>query len=323
MIPTRLHRGIPGAGSPRIPEFVLLLVTIVWGGTFLVSQIALRDGDPFGLLLVRFTIGALTLAFVFRRRMRGLTRAEVSAGAVIGLAAFGSFAFQTTGLQYIASSKSAFLTALYVPIVPLLQLGLLGVAPRLSAWLGITVSFTGLIVLSWGEGIGFALGFGEWLTLGGALLAALQIILISRWAPRSDPLRLATVQLVVIAGLSLLAIPLAGEPWPAPTASFATAAVALGVLGSAFAIAAMNWAQRTVSATRATIIYAMEPVWAGVFGAIAGEAMTALTITGSSLIIAGILVSEIRVDRLLAPRAAARREAEILSAAQSGRGTGD
>lgn len=283
--------------AARVPELVLLLVTLVWGGTFLISQIALRDGDPFGLLLIRFAIGGGTLAFVFRRRLGAMTRDEIWGGAIIGVAAFGSYALQTTGLQYITSSKSAFLTAVYVPIVPLLQLGLLGIAPRLSAWLGIAVSFAGLVLLSWGEEIGFALEIGERLTLGGAVLAALQIILISRWVQRGDPLRLATVQLVVIAALSLLAIPFAGEPWPTPTPSFLAAVIALGLLGSAFAIAAMNWAQRTVSATRATIIYAMEPVWAGVFGAIAGEAMTGLTIAGSSLIIAGILVSELRLDR--------------------------
>lgn len=283
--------------SARLPEFMLLLVTLVWGATFLVIQIALQDGGPFSLLLARFSIGAAVLALALGRRMKALTRDEIWTGAVIGSAAFGTFACQTIGLQYILSSKSAFLTALYVPIVPLLQLAVLGVAPRLSAWLGIVISFLGLTVLSWGEGIGLVLGLGEWITLAGAVLAAVQIILVSKWAPQADPLRLAVVQLGTIAALSLVALPLSGEELPAATVTFWAAAAALGIFGSAFAIGAMNWAQQTVTATRATIIYAMEPVWAGVFGAMAGEAMTRGTLIGSAMIVGGILVSELKFGR--------------------------
>ncbi len=281
-------------GDERLRELVLIGVTVIWGGTFMVSQLALEHAGPFGILAARFALGALVLYLVFRGRMRGLTSAELRGGIVIGVATFASYALQTSGLLYIASSRVAFITAMYVPVVPLLQLALLGVAPRLSAWIGITVSFLGLAVLSVGEGFTLAFGLGEALTLLGALLAALQIILISRHAPGADPMRLACVQLAVVAGLSLIALPIAGEPLPRPTLAFVAASVGLGVLGTAFAIGAMNWAQQTVSATRATIIYAMEPVWAGLFGAIAGEVMTRSTLAGSALIVLGVLISEAR-----------------------------
>lgn len=279
----------------RLPEVVLLLVTVIWGATFLTTQTAMADSGPFGLLVTRFAIGSGALFIIYRRRMTGLRRSELRAGIIIGVAAFASYAFQTTGLQLIASSKSAFITAMYVPVVPLLQLAVIGVAPRLSAWIGIAVSVIGLIVLSLGEGIpGGGFGPGEWLTLGGALTAALQIVLISRWAPLADPMRLAAVQLAVVAILSLAAMTLFSEAWPDPTPTFVAASLGLGVLGTAFALGAMNWAQQTVSATRATIIYAMEPVWGGIFGALAGESMTAAILTGSSLIVLGVLISELR-----------------------------
>jgi drug/metabolite transporter (DMT)-like permease len=274
---------------------VLLVVTVIWGGTFLTTQTAMGDSGPFGLLATRFAVGSLALLVVYRRRMSRLGRDEVRAGVIIGVVTFASYAFQTTGLQLIASSKSAFITAMYVPVVPLLQVVLIGVAPRVSAWIGIGVSFTGLIFLSSGEGIaGGGFGAGEWLTLGGALTAALQIVLISRWAPLADPMRLACLQLAIVAVLSLAAIALTNEALPSPTPTFLTASLGLGILGTAFALGAMNWAQQTISATRATIIYAMEPVWGGLFGAIAGEPMTAAIVTGSSLIVLGVLVSELR-----------------------------
>jgi drug/metabolite transporter (DMT)-like permease len=255
----------------------------------------MADSGPFGLLVTRFAIGSITLLLVYHRRMSRLRGDEFRAGVLIGVATFASYAFQTTGLQLIASSKSAFITAMYVPVVPLLQLALIGVAPRASAWIGIGVSFTGLVVLSSGQGIsGGGFGLGEWLTLGGALTAALQIVLISRWAPAADPMRLACIQLAVVAVLSLVAVALTREALPSPTPTFLAASLGLGVLGTAFALGAMNWAQQTVSATRATIIYAMEPVWGGLFGAIAGEPMTRAILTGSSLIVLGVLVSELR-----------------------------
>lgn len=281
----------------RLPELLLVLVTLVWGGTFLVAQLALRETGPFGLLAVRFSVAAAAIFLLFFRRVRGLTRAELRAGAGIGVVTFAAYALQTAGLQHIPSSRSAFLVAMYVPVVPLLQLALLRRAPRASAWAGIALSFAGLVLLSAGEGLTPALGRGDWLTLGGALASALQIVLVSRWAPGADPIRLALVQLAAVAALSLLALPLSGEGLPAPTPLLLGAGVALGLFATAFVMAAMNWAQQTVPATRATVIYAMEPVWGGIVGALAGEVMTRGTVGGSALIVAGVLVSELAWPR--------------------------
>lgn len=284
----------PGAFRERLPELVLVLVTLVWGGTFLGSQLALRESGPFAFVAMRFTVGAAVLFLLFARRMRGLGRAEILAGAGIGVATFLSYAMQTAGLLHITSSRSAFITALYVPVVPLLQLLLLRKAPRASAWAGIGISFGGLLVLSTGEGATLALGVGEWLTLGGAVMAALQIVLVSRWAPQADPMRLAFVQMAVVAALAAVSVPLAGETIPVLTPTLALAVAGMGILGTAFALAAMSWAQATVSPTRATVIYAMEPVWAGVAGALAGEAMTGTAVGGSALVVLGVLASELR-----------------------------
>ncbi|HEV2734585.1 MAG TPA: EamA family transporter, partial [Longimicrobiaceae bacterium] len=212
----------------RLPELVLVLVTLVWGGTFLVSQVALRETGPFGLLAVRFSVAAAALSLLFFRRMRGLTRAELRTGAGIGVVTFAAYALQTAGLQHIPSSRSAFLVAMYVPVVPLLQLALLRRAPRASAWAGIALSFAGLVMLSAGEGLTPSLGRGDWLTLGGALASALQIVLVSRWAPGADPIRLALVQLAAVAVLSLLALPVSGEGMPALTPLVVWAGFGLG-----------------------------------------------------------------------------------------------
>lgn len=281
----------------RLPELVLVLVTLVWGGTFLVAQLALRESGPFGLLALRFSVAAAAIGALFFRRVRGLTQGELRAGAGIGVVTFAAYALQTTGLQHIPSSRSAFLVAMYVPLVPLLQLALLRRAPRASAWAGIALSFAGLLLLSAGEGLSPELGRGDLLTLGGALASAMQIVLVSRWAPGADPIRLAFVQLAAVAALSLLALPVSGEGLPPLTPLVVGAAVGLGLVATAFVMAAMNWAQQTVPATRATVIYAMEPVWGGIVGALAGEVMTRATVGGSGLIVLGVLVSELAWPR--------------------------
>ena len=110
-------------------------------------------------------------------------------------------------------------------------------------------------------------------------------------------MRLAAAQIGTVALLSLAAVPLAGEGMPTATWGVWGPGIALGLMGTAFALGAMSWAQKTVSATSATVIYATEPVWGGVAGALAGEAMTGATVGGSALIVAGVLVSELRWPR--------------------------
>ena len=283
-----------GALAGRVPELVLMLVTLVWGGTFLVTRLALREVDPFWLLAARFSIGAATLGLLFSGRMRGLRASEVRAGILIGVVTFASYSLQTLGLQHIESGKSAFITALYVPVVPLLQLLLLRQAPRAAAWLGIGLSFAGLLLMSLGDGLDLSFGIGEWLTLGCAVAAALQIVLLSRWVAEAEPLRLAFVQLSTVGILSAAVSVGVGEGFPALTPGVVGAALGLGLLGTAFALGAMSWAQQTVSATRATVIYAMEPVWGGLIGAWAGEEMKAAMVGGSSLVLLGVLASELR-----------------------------
>ena len=137
-----------GARPSRLPDLVLLLITVVWGGTFLAVQTALQWAGPFGFVALRFGVaGALALLLSWRQ-LRGLTRAELRAGVLMGAVLCGSYGLQTMGLGLIASSKSAFLTALYVPLVPLIMLLLFRRPPPLAAWLGIAVAFGGLVLLS-------------------------------------------------------------------------------------------------------------------------------------------------------------------------------
>ena len=105
----------------RIPleEGSLVLITMIWGATFIIIRSALEATGPFFFVGVRFAFAALALVLFSLPLLRDFTWREVWAGMSIGLCIFGDYALQTCGLQTITASKSAFITAFYVPLVPL------------------------------------------------------------------------------------------------------------------------------------------------------------------------------------------------------------
>jgi drug/metabolite transporter (DMT)-like permease len=300
-------RSLRRCKSPfSIPELALIVVTMVWGGSFLVVQIAMAEGGPVWFVAVRFLAAGGLMALAFARAMKGLTRAEILAGSAIGSAIFLGYALQTFGLQTIGSSKSAFITALYVPIVPLLQWLVLRRPPRLTSWAGIILAFLGLILLAGPEALRIGLGIGEVTTLLGAVAIAAEIILIGRFANEVDSRRITVVQLLAGGLFALVFAVASGESLPAfGNGVWLGSALALAV-ASAIIQLTMNWAQRSVSPTKATVIYAGEPVWAGVVGRIAGERLSTPAVIGGALIVLGVIVSELRPRRSFARRPARR-----------------
>ncbi|ERH63119.1 membrane protein [Pantoea dispersa EGD-AAK13] len=277
-------------------ELVLIFITMVWGGTFLVVHRAMAHSGPFFFVGLRFATASLLLAFFFRRYLRHITWLEIKAGALIGVAIAGGYGLQTWGMQTISSSQSAFLTALYVPVVPLLQWLFLRRPPGLMAWLGILLAFTGLVLVAGPQDGSLTLNAGEIATLLSTLAIAAEIILISRYAGQVDVRRVTLVQLLVASACAFVLMLPNGESLPTLSAPLLFSALGLGA-ASALIQVTMNWAQRSVSPTRATVIYAGEPVWAGVVGRIAGERLPAAALLGGALIVCGVIVSELRLRR--------------------------
>lgn len=273
-------------------ELLLVFITMIWGGTFLAIHHALAYTGPLFFVGTRFLVAALLLTLLTVRTLGRPTRTELVAGGLIGAAIGAGYAMQTVGLQTIPSSTSAFITALYVPLVPLLQWLFLRRPPSLMACVGITLAFVGLILVANPEGASLSFGAGEYWTLASALAIAVEIILISASSNRVDARRVTVIQLLVASLLSFLMMWPAGESIPGFSWTLTATVVALGA-ASALIQFGMNWAQKTVSPTRATVIYTGEPVWAGIIGRIAGERLPLLALFGGLLIVAGVLVSEL------------------------------
>lgn len=277
-------------------EIALVLVTMLWGSTFLVIHIAMQHSGPLFFVGVRFTIAGVVSMLLFRRHMAGLTRREAGAGVAIGCALFLGYYLQTLGLRTITSSQSAFITALYVPIVPLLQWAVLKRPPGLMSWIGVALAFTGLVLLAGPQAGALHFSAGELATLAGAAAIAAEIILIGHFASSMDSRRVTAVQLLTAGLVSFALMPALDEPVPQFSWLWAGGAIGLG-LASAVIQLTMNWAQKSVSPTRATVIYAGEPVWGGIVGRLAGERLPGLALMGAALIVAGVLASEVKFKR--------------------------
>ena len=290
-------------------ELALVAITMIWGTTFLIIRIAMRHSGPLFFVGLRFSAAGLFTLLVFPNALRHMTRRDMATGALIGVTLFLGYGLQTYGLQTISSSDSAFITALYVPLVPLFQWLLLRRPPKVAGLLGIACAFAGLMVLAGPSSAAVHFGAGEWATLGAAVAAAAEIVLISRYAGRIDLRRITVIQLLTAGLMAFLAMPAAGETVPSFSWIWLAAALGLGA-ASALIQLTMNWAQKSVPAVRATAIYAGEPVWGGIVGRLAGDRLPASSVAGAALIVLGVLVSELRLPKRGGERASRARAAE-------------
>nr|WP_153300769.1 MULTISPECIES: DMT family transporter [unclassified Bartonella] len=274
-------------------ELALFFATVLWGITFLIIHIAVRYSGPLFFVGFRFIVAALISTVVFWRSMKDINVYEVFAGMAIGFGIFLGYTFQTAGLQTIISSQSAFITAIYVPIVPVLQWIFFKKLPHLYSWIGIIFAFIGLILVSGQDLKGIRFSKGEILTLLGALAIAGEIMLIGFFANKVDSRRITIIQLFFGSFFAFCCMPLMGESIPEFSWVWFNIGVGLALMSAVIQLT-MNWAQKSVSPTRATLIYAGEPVWAGIVGRLAGEYLSPSTLLGGLFIMIGIVVAELK-----------------------------
>jgi drug/metabolite transporter (DMT)-like permease len=276
-------------------EAALVLVTALWGGTFLAVQVALQWASPFALVGVRFGLAATLLGVVlwWRGELRGLNRFEVRAGLILGVWVYLGFGLQTAGLLHIDSSQSAFLTALYVPLVPLVLWLWKRQLPTAWAWLAIGMAVAGTYALTGAHTNLASMNIGDWLTVACALAFAMEIVLLGHYSQHCQPVRLAWVITLTVAVLAWATSGVMQESGVQPSWTFVALIVGLACV-TAFVQFAMSWAQQSVPETRATLIYSMEPVWAALVGALAGERLGLLGLLGGALIVLAMWVGKLK-----------------------------
>lgn len=273
-------------------DALLLLMTALWGVTFVVVHDALLLADTFSFLAIRFWVGAAVATLLANRALKHPD--ILKPGLLMSVSMFLGFVLQTEGLKYTTPARSAFLTGLSVALVPFLSWGWLKRKPGASSLVGVGLAVVGLYLLTGGlELQARATFWGDVLTVGSAAAFAVHIVMNERYVPGRPAVALVAVQLWVIAVLSSLVVAVTPSrvEW---NASFVGAILFCGVFASAVAFTVATWAQGKTPAVRAALIYALEPVFATGYSLSLGkETLGAKEAVGGTLIVLGVVTAEL------------------------------
>ncbi len=302
-------------------DALLVLTAAIWGFAFVAQRVGMDDLGPFAFNAVRYAIGALVLLPLIGQRRKAAAAIRASAQgaggpaaaaaaavgadsrsrpagprrflpfAVCGCVMFLGATLQQLGLVTTTAGNAAFVTSLYVVIVPLLG-SLFGRKNSLKNYLAALISVVGLYIITVGGG--FKVAPGDLLVLAGSLFWACHILVIDHFAPSVDSVELSAGQFAVCGALSLAAA-LIFEPQPFN--GILSAAVPLlygGLFSCGVAFTLQIVAQRSAPPAHASILLAFE----GLFGAIGGvlllgEPATVRLFAGGGLMLAAAIFSQL------------------------------
>ena len=292
----------------KIAIIALLSVTLVWGATFIWMKQALdalesekellgTDGVVASLVFARFAIAAAMMLIFFRKARESLTDKQIWLdGLILGTLMFVAYLSQMIGLDDIDPSVSAFLTSLYVVFTAIITSIYRFRLPTKIMILGVALATFGAGFIQGPPHLTW--GVAEFITVFCALLFALHILFTQRITIRRDPVAVSTTSFIVVTACSALTAFLLGDglnpkQWTLIYSDGVLIPILLlGVGGSFFCLLFLNMYQRYLHPIQAAIIYALEPVWATIYGLQLGMVTWSswILIGGGSLFIGNIIV---------------------------------
>lgn len=283
-------------------DALLLVTAIIWGFAFVAQRVGMDYVGPFTFNGVRFALGSLVLLPMIIRNSGRQGRIDtpldpvggkmlVAGGALTGLALFAGASLQQVGLVYTTAGNAGFITGLYVVIVPLLGL-IWGQRPGGGTWLGAFLAAAGLYLLSVTDT--FTIAFGDLLVLIGAFFWAGHVLIIGWLSPRTDSLKLACFQYAVCSVLSLITAVVFETMTVAGIIDALIPILYGGIMSVGIAYTLQVVAQRHAHPAHAAILLSLEAVFAAIGGWILlGERLSARGFTGCTLMLAGMLLSQL------------------------------
>ncbi|EKN69532.1 hypothetical protein BABA_08896 [Neobacillus bataviensis LMG 21833] len=293
--------------KPIFADLSLLLVTFIWGTTFVLVQNAIDFLPPFAFNGIRFFIAALLLILcllVFeKKQLKQLNLKLIGSGVFIGFWLFLGYVSQTIGLLYTTTSKAGFITGLSVVLVPLFSMFLLKQYPSKNAIIGVFTATIGLFLLTMTDVA--SLNIGDGFVFICAISFAMHIILTGKFSSQYPTLLLTAIQISTVAILSM-GSSFIFEDWKRSltldvllSQNVITALIITSVFATALAFFIQTNFQKYTSATRVALIFAMEPVFAAIAGYFwAQERLAIGALFGCGLIFMGMIFAELPVNRI-------------------------
>lgn len=273
----------------------LILVTVIWGGGFVASDMALESMKPFQIMMVRFLLASVLMGVISWGQRKGEEKLKdrsgaIKAGVLMGVTLFMGFAFQIIGLQYTTPSKNAFLTALNVVIVPFIAFVILKKKIGAKGIIGAVMSVLGVGLLSLNGN--FTVSLGDGLTLLCAVGFAFQIFFTSEFVKKYPASVLNMVQMFTAFVLSAISLVIFGENDFQVTTQGWLSMLYLGVVSTTICYLLQTACQKYIDETKAAIILSMESVFGTIFSIlILHEVVTVRMVIGCAVILAAVIIS--------------------------------
>lgn len=271
-------------------DILLIFVAISWGSTFVLVQNAIKDIPVFTFLAVRFFLAFLISFAMFRNKME-FNLPTILAASLLGIFNFVAYATQTYALNYTSSAVVGFITGLNVVLVPIVAYFIFKKGISIYSIIAVAISTIGVYYLTNCNGIG-ELGVGELLTLVCALFVALHINYTDVVAKSKNIFTLAVFQFLTVAILSSVFSLFEEKSSYTVSNSVILALIVTTLFATIFAFVVQTYAQKYTTATKAAIIFTLEPVVAALFGYFNNEPLGVNQLIGFVLIIFAIIVSE-------------------------------
>ena len=294
-------------GGHMLGPALILLCTVIWGSAFIAQKLGADHFGPFAINAYRNLLAGVFLWSCLRLRAKHemrCTRHELLGGLASGVVLFSAMMAQQLGIEKTTPGVSAFLTANYVLIVPLLAWLVGKVRPTSWICLGVTLALLGTYFLTLNPQLSnpdphpstLNSISGELWTLACAVLFAVQIMVVDRFAPGNDMLRFSMVQMFVagFAALPFVFLPseLARTSWTSFVKGL-PALVYLGVFSSGIAYTLQNLGQARTPPAFAAIIMSMESVFGALFGwLLLGDKMSPCQLFGCALVLLAVVLAQ-------------------------------
>jgi drug/metabolite transporter (DMT)-like permease len=280
-----------------IADISLMFAAAMWGGGFVAVKDALDNVKPFYMIGIRFIFAGLILGIIFIKRMKNINKKDLISGFIVGIFLFLGFAAQTVGLQYTTAGKQAFLTGVYVVMVPFFMWILYKKVPDRYSIAAAVLTLLGIACLTLQGSLN--MNKGDLLTLLCAVFFSFHILSVGYFGNKCDVVALSVIQFLVAAILSFLCAVFI-EPVPNVLKNGAYFPLFyLIIFSTLVAFFIQNVAQKYTIPSHAALILSLESFFGSIFSVIfLGDKFTIRMIAGCILIFIAIITSETKLDFL-------------------------
>ena len=278
---------------------MLLMAALIWGSSFIVMKNAVDFISPFTLLCIRFVLSTIFISILFFNKIIKIKKQDLLGGFLAGLALFSAFSIQTFGLQLTTPGKSAFLTAVYCTIVPLLSWLYFKKKPDKAQIFAASLCFIGVGFVSLDSSL--KVNLGDLYTLIGGFLYAVHIIVCEKAMKKTSPIIITALQFAFASIFSFVAASLFED---ISVVFHIDSSIYLQILYLAFFATTLcylfqNVGQKFVNENIAALLLSLESVFGVFFSILFGQEIMTLQIgLGFMIIFISVLISETKLSFL-------------------------